>query len=396
MGEHYSFTFKEDGTYSTNGKEFQIDLIEVVSEPEDKKEETKMIKLKVGGKYRRRDGVVVVIEERKSDPNYPEFIFWSNYGDSYREDGRCRLCDEDPNDIVEEIIEETPQITEPGTYMTLGGEYVELTHSDVISSPWKCSNGYYYTTGGMAFTDPKCSHNIDMKLGLLDPVKPEDKPVLKVVFESTFKVGETYKDGNGNDCKIVAEGEAPDGTPVVRDESDDHYHAVTGQFLNSEDGFQPAHTARLDKGFSLVKPEVRDYSHLIDSKPASPETLETLDRIIHKPEETKPEPTQDSGLISLDKQYRTRGGDEVKLFYIIPAELDCTDFPVRGDMQGWKLTGAWGSSEDSDYDLIEVEPTRTYQVEVTTLIDIEATSEDEAIATAKTLVPGAINTVCRT
>lgn len=73
-------------------------------------------------------------------------------------------------------------------------------------------------------------------------------------------------------------------------------------------------------------------------------------------------------MISMDKQYRTKSGLEVRIY----ATDVGGDFPIHGAVlidgkwkfRAWRYTGSWGA--ESEYDLIEVKPRiqREYWVNV--------------------------------
>ena len=75
-------------------------------------------------------------------------------------------------------------------------------------------------------------------------------------------------------------------------------------------------------------------------------------------------------MISKDKQYKTKGGEEVRIY----ATDGCYNHPVHGAVKGqygwvdtsWTLNGKFNAyvEKESEKDLIEVKPAKTIWIEV--------------------------------
>lgn len=268
-----------------------------------------------------------------------------------------------------------------GIYIDARGTAIEITEY----RPGEC-NPYAGRIAGRneaatyTFKENGAYSDIDGATSQYDLVKVVSEPQPQPQPQPNFVLGNTYRDGNGDLCKIVGHETGPNGEPLVRDDHGDIYHAYTGQWYPSM-RYVPSDNPVTGKEFSLVPGAV-----------------------VAEPEETKPEPPKDSGLVSLDKQYKTRRGEKAIVLHIIPAEYECTDYPVRGVVQNdkgewvcqaWTLEGKCSiQGYNHSSDLVEVPPTKLFDVEVTSVIQVEASTAAEASEIAQTLVPGAIKISC--
>jgi hypothetical protein len=72
-------------------------------------------------------------------------------------------------------------------------------------------------------------------------------------------------------------------------------------------------------------------------------------------------------MISLDKTYRTKAGDKVRLYAIHVGQLYAVHGAIffkngKWEAMIWTIDGKWNAAMNSDCDLIEVKPKRTLDV----------------------------------
>jgi hypothetical protein len=100
------------------------------------------LKLKVGKKYRDRNGELVEIVDYQADPHYP---FIGGNGNNYMESGRWARLSEDQRDLIEEVIEPAQEpVKKPHKHAELikaWADGAEIQYKCLASGEWKHIEG---------------------------------------------------------------------------------------------------------------------------------------------------------------------------------------------------------------------------------------------------------------